>query len=198
MSAPPDRRRQVERAAGIGLAALGVAVLILALFALRNPNGRGAKAVKSTTTATATTTATTKPSATTTATPKPSATSGAPSTPANTSTSAIAPTNSGPGGTSAAPGKLPLVVLNNTLVAKLADQAKARFEAGGWTVSSTGNLTNDIASTCAYFDPAAPGAESAARALQAQYPTIKRVAPKFAELPPGPVVVVLTPDYSPN
>jgi len=63
-------------------------------------------------------------------------------------------------------------------------------------VTSTGNLVNDIVSTCAYFDPADPGAEAAARALQAQFPTIKRVAPKFAQLPAGPIVVVLTRDYS--
>ena len=29
-----------------------------------------------------------------------------------------------------------------------------------------------------------------------QFPTIKRVREKFAELPAGPLVVVLTPDYS--
>jgi hypothetical protein len=51
-------------------------------------------------------------------------------------------------------------------------------------------------STCAYYDDSDPGAKAAAQALQAQYPTIKRVEPKFPQLPSGPVVVVLTPDYS--
>jgi hypothetical protein len=93
-------------------------------------------------------------------------------------------------------GRLPLVVLNNTTTSGLAERARARFEAGGWTVTRTGNLSRDILSTCAYFDPAVPGAQVAARALQAQFPTIKRVVKKFPALPPGPVVVVLTQDYS--
>jgi hypothetical protein len=92
--------------------------------------------------------------------------------------------------------KLPLVVLNNTNVQSLAQQAKATFEAGGWVVTSTGNLTNDIVSTCTYYDPAVSGAQAAATALQKQFPAIKRVRPKFAELPAGPIVVVLTSDYA--
>jgi hypothetical protein len=91
---------------------------------------------------------------------------------------------------------MPLVVLNNTDQNGLAETAKAQFEAGGWTVSSTGNLVNDIISTCAYYDPNTSGAQAAATALMQQFPSIKRTAPKFAELPAGPVVVVLTTDYS--
>ena len=63
-------------------------------------------------------------------------------------------------------------------------------------MTTIGNLTSQIVSTCAYYDTVDPNAQAAARALQAQFPAIKRVAPKFAELPPGPIVVVLTPDYS--
>ena len=92
--------------------------------------------------------------------------------------------------------RLPLVVLNNTTIQGLAEQARATFQAGGWTVTATGNLTNDILSTCAYYDPAVSGAQAAATALQAQFPAIKRVQPKFPELPAGPIVVVLTPDYT--
>ncbi len=106
---------------------------------------------------------------------------------------------SGTGTTSALaddPKSVPLVVLNNTTTAGLAKQAAQRFRAGGWTVTSSGNLTNNIISTCAYYDPATAGAKAAAKALQAQFPTIKRVEPKFTGLPSGPVVVVLTPDYS--
>jgi hypothetical protein len=97
---------------------------------------------------------------------------------------------------------VPLVVLNNTTVQGLAEQAAHRFESGGWTVTSFGNYQNEIASTCAYFDPSYAGAKAAAEALQRQYPTITRVQPRFAPdgvsepLPDAPVVVVLTPDYS--
>jgi hypothetical protein len=90
----------------------------------------------------------------------------------------------------------PLVVLNNSLISGLAGQASQRFQAAGWTVSSVGNLQNDIISTCAYFDPNDPAAKPAAKALQREFPTIKRVRPKFPQLPAGPVVVVLTSDYS--
>ncbi len=86
-------------------------------------------------------------------------------------------------------------MLNDTTVSGLAKSAAQRFENGGWTVTSSGNLTNDILSTCAYYDPDVSGAKAAARALRTQYPTIKRIEPKFPELPDGPVVVVLTPDY---
>ncbi|MFN2518125.1 MAG: LytR C-terminal domain-containing protein [Jatrophihabitantaceae bacterium] len=171
MSRQLARRQRRERLVGIALAALGVVVLVIAVFALRTPDGHGTVAGPATTTTTLT-----AKSAPKSAPPKTS--------PDNASSS------------SPVANKLPLVVLNNTRVAGLAVQAKARFEAGGWTVTSTGNLTDDILSTSAYFDPAVPGAEAGARALQAQFPTIKRVVPKFAQLPPGPIVVVLTPDYS--
>ena len=125
------------------------------------------------------------------------ATSTPPSTRARTSATPTKPRS-----TTAAPVDLggsksvPLVVLNNTTIRGLAAQAADTFKAGGWTVTSTGNLTNDIVSTCAYYDPANYAAKAAALALQAQFPAIKRTEPKFAELPAGPIVVVLTPDYS--
>jgi hypothetical protein len=92
--------------------------------------------------------------------------------------------------------KLPLVVLNNTTITGLAQQAAAQFRAGGWTVTSYGNLQNDIISTCAYYDPSVPGAQASATALRQQFPAIKRVVPKFPQLPAGPIVVVLTSDYT--
>ena len=78
----------------------------------------------------------------------------------------------------------------------MAETAKQRFEAGGWTVTSTDNFSNDILSTCAYYDPTDPANQQAALALQQQFPAIKRVKERFPELPAGPIVVVLTSDYS--
>ena len=91
--------------------------------------------------------------------------------------------------------KVPLVVENNTTTTGLAANAQTRLEAGGWTVTSIGTMTNDIISTCAYYDPSVPHAKAAAKALRAQFPWIKRIEPRFPELVTGPVVVVLTWDY---
>ena len=166
------------------LAIVGVAVLVVAVFALRHPDGRGVKAGTKvvTTTRTAPTTHV--------STPPPSRTdSGA-------ATSSAAPPT---GGTTSQPSRLPLVVLNNTTVQDLAKEAATRFRSGGWTVTQYGNYQNDIVSTCAYYDPSVSGAREAALALQAQYPTIKRVKPQFSELGrfASPIVVILVSDYVP-
>ena len=176
------RRRQRERIIGALVVALGLVVLIVAVFALREPNGHVASAQSGD-----------GSSASNVARDRPSGTA-----PRSTSPAAHAGHSPSAGNVKS----MPLVVLNNTTVEGLAAQAAERFQAGGWTVTRFGNYQNDIASTCAYYDPSTPGAQAAAEALQQQYPTIKRVEPKFAPvpgaepLPPGPVVVVLTPDYS--
>ena len=175
---PPNRRR-VDRISGSLLAVLGITVAVVALIALRHPNGRQAKPVSlrtSTSTVTATPPTSTK---TVTKTPSPSK---HPTTGSGSSTSTSHP--------------IPLVVLNSTTTNGLADTAKQRFEQGGWTVTSTDTIVNDILSTCAYYDPNTPGAQQAAEQLQQQFPAIKRVKEKFSDLPAGPVVVVLTSDYS--
>jgi LytR cell envelope-related transcriptional attenuator len=172
------RRQQRERLVGISLAALGVVVLVIAVIALRSPNGRGTGPGRAN-----------GPAATT---PAPETSSKPPPTSRRTTGTRRPPSNP----TTATPRKLPLVVLNNTTRTRLAEQAKSRFEAGGWTVTRIADLRRDILSTCAYFDPATPGAEAAARALQRQFPSIKRVVKKFPALPAGPIVVVLTTDYS--
>jgi hypothetical protein len=165
---------------------LGAVVLVVAIFALREPKGHvNASSSKRTVITTI---------------------SSSPTSPAQSksksegTTSASTRQTSSPPTSSSSPGvgvkSVPLVVLNNTTTQGLAHQAADRFEAGGWTVTRYANYTNDILSTCAYYDPAVSGAKAAATALRGQYPTIKRVQPKFSGLPNGPVVVVLTPDYS--
>jgi hypothetical protein len=168
---PPPRRRY-DRVGGTVLAVVGVAVAAVAVIALRHPNGRQARPVSLPTTATVTATPT----------PSSSAPSGQSSTPGSTG--------------SAATHAVPLIVLNNTSVVGLAKTARQRFEAEGWTVTSVGTISNDIISTCAYYDPSDPANEQAASELQQEFPAIKRVKEKFPELPPGPIVVVLTTDYS--
>jgi hypothetical protein len=173
----PPRRRQADRVVGAFLALLGIAVAVVAIVALRHPNGRQAKAVTlQTSTVTATATHTTTRSA-------------RPSTSAH-------PTQGSTQASSPAVQKVPLVVLNNTLIPHLADTARTRFEDAGWTVTSVDNISNDILWTCAYYDPTDPANQAAALELQREFPAIKRVKEKFPELPPGPIVVVLTTDYS--
>ncbi len=158
------------------LALLGIAVAVVAVVALRHPNGRQAKPVSlqtSTVTATATHTATRT------------------AHPSNSPSTTQRSTDASSGGHST-----PLIVLNDTLTPGLADTARSRFEAGGWTVTAINNFTNDILSTCAYYDPTDPANQAAALELQQQFPAIKRVKERFPELPAGPIVVVLTNDYS--
>ena len=124
-------------------------------------------------------------------------------TSSRTKSQSKSPSNSTSRSTSTSPsrtgavGSLPLVVLNQSGTLGLADSAAQRFRSSGWQVTSTDdNYINDVVTTTAYFDPAVSGSQAAADALQRQFPTIKRVAERFSNLTPGPVVVVLTADYS--
>lgn len=168
-------------------------MLIVAFIALRNP--------KQTSTAAGTATVTHSVPASASA---PSAPSSAPRTSSPPKSPSTHAASSAPKPTkTSAVGSLPLVVVNDTTTPNLARDAAQRFEGGGWNVTTYDeSFQNNIASTAAYYDPDVSGAQQAALALQKQYPTIKRVAPRFAPaaggdpLPDGPVVVVLTSDYS--
>jgi cytoskeletal protein RodZ len=183
----PPWRRRAQRIVGILLAVLGVVVLVIAIIALRQPNGHQATLR----TSAAAGSSASSPASSTVASSTAASSSAAPTSTAPTST---VPTSTAP--TTSPLTAVPLVVLNNTNKPGLADTAAGRFKAGGWTVTSTGNLSNDIISTCAYYDPNVANAQAAATALQAQFPAIKRVVAKFGGLPAGPIVVVLTNDYS--
>lgn len=168
--------------AGIVVVILGAVVLAVAIFALREPKGHVSAGSDTRTTTVLSTVGST------------------PNSPGTSRRSSSAPSSSSRSGSSAGTNakSLPLVVLNTTATSGLGRQAAQRFENGGWTVTRFAGYQNNIVSTCAYYDPSVAGAKAAAEALQKQYPTIKRVKEKFAELPSGPVVVVLTSDYSPN
>jgi hypothetical protein len=153
---------------------LGVVVLVVALIAIRHPNrnsttpGSGTPTVQSSRSSSS------------------SAHSSSPSGPATTSSSPAALT-----------GALPLKVLNDTPAPNLAGQAADEFQGAGWTVTAVDeNYSNNILSTAAYYDPSVENAKAVADALQRQFPTIKRVVPKFTPLVDGPVVVILTTDFS--
>jgi hypothetical protein len=91
---------------------------------------------------------------------------------------------------------LRLTVLDSTGRPAVLRDAAQRFEQAGWTVEVTGTFAGDILSTAAYYDPASDGAQAAAEALQARFPAIRRVRPRFDGLPRGPIVIVLSYDYS--
>ncbi|HEX4727181.1 MAG TPA: LytR C-terminal domain-containing protein [Jatrophihabitans sp.] len=157
---------------GVLLVLVGVAVAALAVTALNHPDGRlAARASQSISSS--------------------SAASHSASSPAASPTHSQVSATSSPAGS----GRLPLIVLNNTSQVS-ASTAAQRFEQGGWTVTDTSTFDGSILSTAVYYDPAVSGAQAAAEALQQQFPAIKRVKERFDGLPAGPIVVVLTSDYS--
>lgn len=187
----PARRR--EQIIGAVVVVVGVAVLVLSIVALvAAGSGPGSDVAGP---------AVTLPGGSGTASPTGAATSpsstGSPAgsgTP-TTSTSSSA-TTSPPNSPTSAIGSQPLVVLNNTSESGLAQTAAATFTEGGWTVTDTANWSQSTISTCAYYDASVAGAEAAAQALMQQFPAIKRAVAKYGALPAGPVVVVLTNDYT--
>ena len=154
-------------------------VLVVAIVALRHPTSKSTSVDTTSVTSPQSTSHTTSPST-------------HPSSPASTAPSSPSATSGAASGAKA----LPLVVLNNTTTPHLASDAATLFEQAGWKVTSYGNYSNNIASTCAYYDPSVPGAEQAALLLQSEFPSIVRVRPKFSGLVAGPIVVVLTPDFT--
>ena len=176
---------------------VGVSVAAIAVVALNGPPSQQvAGASETLQAANSVGSATSKPSPSSSArsshspTGSATATSGGASPSGNTDPSGD-PTASSDGSA----GKLPVIVLNNTS-ATPGSVAADRFRQAGWTVSDVSTFTGDILSTAAYYDPNVAGASSAATELQQEFPAIHRVKPKFDGLPEGPIVVVLTSDYS--
>jgi cytoskeletal protein RodZ len=184
-------RRRLDLIVGGLLAVLGIVVAVVAVIALGQPKGHQSAKAAATTPVSATSS---KPASST-----PASSSAAPSTSASSSTASKSTSASSKASASTAGTGVkatPLIVLNSTSQSGLAASAAKTFANGGWTITSSGNIVNNILSTCAYYDPSDPSNEVAAQALMSQFPAIKRVAVKFDGLPAGPVVVVLTSDYS--
>jgi hypothetical protein len=162
---------------------LALGVGLIAITALNHPKGRETARATSVPTSSA---SVAKPS------------SSAPKKPAPTAPSATpkpAPKTSSPP-TPTAITRPSVLVLDNTSTASGVATALSRLRAGGWTASSGGTFDGSILSTAVYYDPAVTGADQAATALQAQFPAILRVKPKFSGLPQGALILILTSDYS--
>ena len=169
-------RWRIDRAVGIILIIIGLGVAAVALIALQRPQGR--QAIRET---------------------GPVTSSGSESEAPSVRPSSARPQTTPARGTPPAPAlasAIPLIILNNTAPAGAENTAQQEFQKAGWTVSYVGTLDNQILSTCVYYDPAIPNALAAAKRLQQQFPGIRRVMPRFAELPSGPLVVVLTSDFA--
>lgn len=203
---PTPPRRRLEIIGGSVLLILGLIATVVAIVAHRQPKGREAGVAD--TSSASSTLPTTSASTTGPATSATSASVGSASTanspttvqtttPTTTGSTPVTPPATTPPGTTPPPAnRLPLIVLNNTSTSALTTSALARFRAGGWTATDGGFFDGGIVSTAAYYDPDADGSKAAALALQSQFPSIKRVVARFGGLPAGPVVVVLTTDYS--
>ena len=193
-TAPPSSsRRGLELAFGFVLLLVGALVAVVAVVALHHPSSQQAASAsepKRSTGAVSSGTAAPR----TTAPSSPAATGSAASS--DTTAGAAAPATSAPlTPSTAGSGKLPLIVLNNTSTTP-GSVAAGRFSQAGWTVTDVSTFDGAILSTAAYYDPNVAGAEGAATELQREFPAIQRVKPKFDGLPQGPIVVVLTSDYS--
>jgi hypothetical protein len=172
--AQPDRVGPARAVAGALLAVAGVGLGIGALLLIDGDEPKGTPTV-------ALPTVSAGPTASTTTSPTPEPT-------ATTTTPVVVP--------SAPPAAAPIVpvtVLNNSRVSRLADRWAARFRAGGWPVPVTGNYRGGtIRATTVYYPP---GLQASAQRFATQF-GVDRVLPRFAGLPGDGVTVVLTRDFA--
>ena len=185
---PPRTGRswQWQQTFGAVLVVIGLVVAVIAVVALSKPHGKSSEG--------------TGVVATGTGVPPPPVTDGGSGSTSPTATSSGSKSSSGsktsaPAATSAAPLRPSIAILNDTTISGLGAQAQADLTAQGWTVTSAATYSNNIASTCAYYDPSDPANEAAALVLQQQFPWITRVKERFAELPTAPIVLVITASY---
>ena len=172
---PPHKRSRLELAVGIIALVFALTSGAFAITALEHPKGRAASRASSV--------------------PSSSASHAKPST--TTSAKHPASSASPKAGTQTRSTNRPsVIILNNTSDASRVTTAIQRLTAGGWTASDGGSFSGSIVSTAVYYDPSAAGAQTAATALQAQFPAIQRVKQKFDGLPSGPLILILTTDYS--
>lgn len=167
---PPGYRRRV--AVAIGVALVGIVLLVFGFISLTTTADPPANDAQNTTVAVST------PAVTTTQAPV-------------TTTSTAPP----------APAVLPVTVLNASpdLTPGLATSVAAALEAGGWPIAELLNYdATELRQTTAYFTPGNAAEEAAAQALIAQFPEITGGAqPRFAELRGSGLTVATVGDWQP-
>ena len=88
--------------------------------------------------------------------------------------------------------KVPVVVLNQTIVSGLAARFQKELEAGGWAVSDIDDFRGNVPATTVYFPP---GLRPAAKALMAQFPQVGRIRPAFPGISTTQLTVILGKDF---
>lgn len=178
------------RLAGIIVVLVGVALLIFGVLALGggSPDSGAAPGSPSPSIGSPAS-ATSSPSASA----LPSAGTGVGSTVAPPPRTTVAPP---PSRTTAA--RVPLTVLNNSVIRGLADRAATAVQARGWQVAQVGNFSGQLPATTVYYSPGNAGEEAAARELAREFPQVSLVLPRYEGLPPTPagIVLVVTRDWS--
>lgn len=184
LTRPPHEGERVGPAravAGALLAVAGVALGIGALFLYSEDDSKQNGAVIEP-----------RPSASAAASSSPTTGPTTAPTPEQTSQPSAGPTSVVVAPPTVAPTQAPLApvqVLNNSKITGLAERGAAKFRAGGWTVSGTGNYRGGtIAQTTVYY---APGQLRTAQRFAKQF-GIPRILPRFAGLPGSGMTVVLT------
>lgn len=178
--APPRPGRRRSLLVGSVLIVVGVLAAVFAIISLGHPHGRQAASEQ---TGTRTITISSTPGSTPSSPPASSSSSSS----SKSSSSSSSPSDSVP--------HADVYILNNSTRDGLAARTATAFRAKGWKVVGTATYSNTILSSCAYYDPSNAKNLRAALSLQGEFPGIKRVQPRFAELPGYPIVVVLNADY---
>ncbi len=89
----------------------------------------------------------------------------------------------------------PVVILNNSKEKGLAEIARARLEAAGFTVTRIGNYnaTYNVAVPTVFYEPEQ---EAAAKTMQELIPDVRAAAPKTAHfISDDPLILVITKDF---
>jgi hypothetical protein len=90
--------------------------------------------------------------------------------------------------------KIPVTVLNNSMVTGLAAAGAHDFAAAGWPVAGIGNLGGRLPQTTLFYGP---GELASARALAARFHGITSIQPRPGWLPGSGLTVVLTRYFRP-
>ncbi len=171
---PPGHRRRAALA--IGIALLGVVLLVFGVITL---------------------TQTDDPATTSSQGSATQATASTAQTPSPTVPSSEPVTSSAP----QSPEMLPVTVLNNSpgLTPGLATNVADALEAGGWPIAELLNYSEtQVSATTAFFTPGNAAEESAAQALVAQFPEISGGAqPRFEGLAGAGLTVAAVGDWVP-